>query len=71
METGVGWGRLSLGKQERENITERIEWGEERTNFFTGGPSKLFLGTWTDQSERGPNWWLESERREAELHSMV
>lgn len=33
-----------------------------------GGPC---LGTWTDQSERGPDPWLESKGRETELHKVI
>lgn len=62
METGG-----SLQKQEREDIVGRVEEGEMGTDFSISSQSRLFLECSTVWSERGPNWWPESEGRETGL----
>lgn len=54
---------------ERKDIAKRE--GEMGTDLFISSESRLFLECSTDWSERGPNWWPESEEREAEQHSIV
>ena len=53
---GGGDWRVSGEERQRENVSERVEWWEKGKNFFIGSQPRLFLGTWTDSSERGPSW---------------